>query len=395
MKKLWVALALLIAVLMFWLLGGVDYFLARTVFAPNADPVVILPDPTPAEPGEAVPGEEVPGAEERGEVQYEIDVFGENLEAPWEIVFLPDGTMLSTERPGHVFMLGKGRIATLPNVAASGEGGLLGMALSPDFVSDRFLYLYYTYREGGRILNRVSRFTFENETLTGETVILDRIPGANFHNGGRIKFGPDGKLYVTTGDAQETSLSQNLNSLAGKILRMNPEGSVPQDNPFPGSLVYAYGLRNPQGLAWHPETGALYASDHGPTSQDEINLILPGRNYGWPVATCNQPDERFESPIVCYVEFTMAPSGIGFLKGNRPEDTALFVSGLRGNVVMKLELNEDGGLKRQSPLLSDYGRIRTVVEEDGALYVATNNRDGRGVPRSGDDKILKITPIWP
>lgn len=326
------------------------------------------------------------------DLQYEVEVIGEGLEIPWEIAPMPDGRFLVTERPGRVLILGEGEIYNI-DVEHVGEGGLLGIEISPEFETNRHIFIYYTYRDGNQIFNRVSRFIFEESTLSDETYILDEIPGARVHNGGRIKFGRDDKLYITTGDAQIPELSQDINSLAGKILRINPDGSIPEDNPFENSPVFAYGLRNPQGLAWHPISGDLFASDHGPTSQDEINLILPGENYGWPVVTCNQGDTEYEDPISCYSDFTLAPSGIAFLTIDNIENSSLYVGGLRGNMVMRIDLEDDGSFIRQEELFNEYGRIRSVVYHEGSLYVATNNRDGRGNPSENDDRILKITPV--
>lgn len=326
------------------------------------------------------------------DLQYEVEVIGEGLEIPWEIAPMPDGRFFVTERPGRVLILGEGEIYNI-DVEHVGEGGLLGIEISPEFETNRHIFIYYTYREGNQILNRVSRFTFEENTLSDEIYILDEIPGARVHNGGRIKFGPDDKLYITTGDAQIPELSQDTNSLAGKILRINSDGSIPEDNPFENSPVFAYGLRNPQGLAWHPISGDLFASDHGPTSQDEINLILPGENYGWPVVTCNQGDTEYEDPISCYSDFTLAPSGIAFLSLENLSESNLYVAGLRGNMVMRIDLEDDGSFIRQEELFNEYGRIRSVVYHEGSLYVATNNRDGRGNPSENNDRILKITPV--
>jgi len=241
--------------------------------------------------------------------------------------------------------------------------------------------------------HRFSQFKYEDNSLKEEVYILDKIPGARFHNGGRLKFGPDEKLYITTGDAQESDLSQDINSLAGKILRINPDGTVPTDNPFENSYVFAYGLRNPQGLSWHPITGELFASDHGPNSQDEINKILPGKNYGWPKVTCSSGETQYEDPITCYSDFTLAPSGIAFLNWKNITDPPLFVAGLRGNMIMRIDLDNEGNFLGEESFFNDYGRIRTVVYYEDSLYVATNNRDGRGVPGEKDDKIIKITPI--
>jgi glucose/arabinose dehydrogenase len=397
MNKKWlIVFILIIALIIFWILGGLDSLLGRTVFAPDYEPEPVeeveepIEEPLPLEVEE--PSEEVIKYS-ASELSYQTEIVGDNLEIPWEIVPLPDGRILVTERPGRVVILGKGEIFKVEEAEHTGEAGLLGAVLSPDFSEDKHIYLYYTYRARSGLFNRVSRFVLVDDTLKDEEYVLDGIPGSRFHNGGRIKFGPDGKLYVTTGDAQETSLSQNVDSLAGKILRMNPDGSVPEDNPFENSLVYAYGLRNPQGLSWHPVTGDLYASDHGPNSQDELNHILPGKNYGWPIVTCTASDERFEDPLVCYSEYTMAPSGVAFLPWDELIESPLYVAGLRGNMLMRLDLDDEGALIRREELFTDFGRIRTVIYHEGSLYIATNNRDGRGVPKDDDDVIIKITPI--
>ena len=402
MKRRWLVLfTVSVFLLATWQMGGIDYLLARTVFAPNyeADLEDEVAEEEDYDTENSLIDEETPYDPEEEEIlhfaedlYYEVEVIGQGLNIPWEILPLTDGRFLVTERLGRVLLLGEGEIHTVQGVEHIGEGGLLGLEKSPYFENDDHVFLYYTYRQGNQILNRVSRFTLLENSLAEETYILDRIPGARFHNGGRIKFGPDGKLYITTGDAQVPDLSQNLNSLAGKILRLNPDGTIPEDNPFEDSPVYAYGLRNPQGLAWHPVTGDLYASDHGPTSQDEVNRIIAGGNYGWPLATCGDGKSQFEDPLVCYSEFTMAPSGIDFLTWDNLHESPLFVSGLRGNMVMRIDLDKEGNLIGQERILEEYGRIRTVVYHEGSLYIATNNRDGRGVVMDNDDKVLRITP---
>jgi glucose/arabinose dehydrogenase len=406
MNKKWMILPVILVILVvIWQIGGLDFILARTIFAPD-----YRPSSTEAENAEENNGEDIEEQDTTDEkvdkpsdgkevifsaqnLDYKIEIIGKGLEIPWEIAPLPDGRLLVTERPGRVVMLDSGKKHELSDVEHIGEGGLLGIAVSLDFMESRQIFLYYTYRVGNRILNRVSRFTLEEETLTDEIYILDEIPGARFHNGGRIKFGPDEKLYITTGDAQEPNLSQDINSLAGKILRINPDGSIPEDNPFEDSPVFAYGLRNPQGMSWHPVSGELFASDHGPNSQDEINLIQPGKNYGWPIVTCLEGQTQYEDPVSCYSDFTLAPSGIGFLPWDNLDESPLYVAGLRGNMVMRIDLDDEGEMVRQEELFRDYGRIRTIVYYEGSLYVATNNRDGRGVPGEDDDMILKITPI--
>ena len=406
MSKKWMILPVILVILVvIWQTGGLDFILARTIFAPD-----YRPSSTEAENAEENNGEDIEEQDTTDEkvdkpsdgkevifsaqnLDYKIEIIGKGLEIPWEIAPLPDGRLLVTERPGRVVMLDSGKKHELSDVEHIGEGGLLGIAVSLDFMESRQLFLYYTYRAGNRIFNRVSRFTLEEETLTDEIYILDEIPGARFHNGGRIKFGPDEKLYITTGDAQEPNLSQDMNSLAGKILRINPDGSIPEDNPFEDSPVFAYGLRNPQGMSWHPVSGALFASDHGPNSQDEINLIQPGKNYGWPIVTCLEGQTQYEDPVSCYSDLTLAPSGIDFLPWDNLDESPLYVAGLRGNMVMRIDIDDEGGMVRQEELFRDYGRIRTIVYYEGSLYVATNNRDGRGVPGENDDMILKITPI--
>lgn len=408
MNKKWMILPIiLLIVLVVWQTGLVDYLLARTVFAPDYNPSLEQEEnkeknnesPTEEENINSEPrnnsnnGEEVLFSTE--DLDYEVEIIAEGLEIPWEILVLPDGRILVTERPGRLLMVDKGEIYAVHDVEHIGEGGLLGMEISPDFDQNDQLFLYYTYSTGNGIFNRVSRFTLKENTLRDEVYILDEIPGSRFHNGGRLKIGPDKKLYITSGDAQDSNLSQDINSLAGKILRINLDGTIPEDNPFEDNPVFAYGLRNPQGLSWHPLSGDLFASDHGPNSQDEINLIQAGKNYGWPIVSCLDADTQFEDPVTCYSDFTLAPSGIAFFPWTKLVESPLYVAGLRGNMLMRIDLDDSGNFIREKELFSDYGRIRTVVYYEDALYIATNNRDGRGIPAANDDLILKITPVLP
>jgi len=408
MNKKWLILIIfLIILLIFWQIGGINYLLARTVFAPDYNPDLIeeeseeennednIDEQNSDEESTDNSNNEEETLFSTEDLNYEIEIIGENLEIPWEIVPLPDETFLVTERPGRIVMLDSGEKYIVQGVEHIGEGGLLGMEISPNFEENRQLFLYYTYKEGNQIFNRVSMFRLEEKTLLDETYILDEIPGSRFHNGGRLKFGPDGKLYITTGDSQDSNLSQDTNSLAGKILRINSDGTVPKDNPLQNNPVFAYGLRNPQGISWHPISGELFASDHGPSSQDEINMIIPGKNYGWPTVTCGDGESQYEDPLACYSEFTLAPSGIDFLPWDNLEESPLYVAGLRGNMVMRIDLDEEGNFIRQEELFTDYGRIRTVVYYEKSLYMATNNRDGRGIPGENDDIVLKVTPILP
>jgi glucose/arabinose dehydrogenase len=313
-----------------------------------------------------------------------------------------------TERPGRVRLVVNGQLRTQPAltlpVAAVGEGGLLGLALHPDFSRTGWVYLYYTYQTD-QLWNRVVRYRLADDQLVEPQVILDRIPGASIHDGGRIAFGPDGKLYVTTGDARDPEAAQDLASLAGKILRLEPDGSLPPDNPFPGSPVWTYGHRNPQGLAWTND-GRLYATEHGPTgdlglaAHDEVNLIEPGKNYGWPFVVADlvrRPLPDAVPPVAQSGQTTWAPSGATFVRaGSIPQwQGNLLFAGLRSQALWRLVLTPDGRSAVQLEALyqGEFGRLRTVVEgPDGAIYLLTSNRDGRGNPRAGDDRLVRIAP---
>ena len=319
-----------------------------------------------------------------------VETVAGGLEVPWALAFAPDGSLFVTERPGRIRLVKNGRlesepIATLP-VAAVGEGGLMGLALDPAFTETRQLYTCYTARKGGRLVNRLVMLTLRGGRSGDERALIDDIPGARVHDGCRVKFGPDGRLYVTTGDAAEPELAQRRDSLAGKILRLNRDGTVPDDNPFPGSPVFSLGHRNPQGLAWDP-SGRMFEAEHGPSGHDEINQIRAGQNYGWPEVRGRGSDPRYVEPLLESGQETWAPSGIALLGGD------LFVAGLQGQRLLQVTLAPDlSRVVRVATLLSGtYGRLRDVVAgPDGALYVTTSNRDGRGWPSSDDDRILRV-----
>ncbi len=332
-------------------------------------------------------------------VRFTVEPVVTNLEIPWSMAFAPDGRLFVTERPGRVRIIDlttrSSELAlTLDDVYREGEAGLLGLALDPQFAQTRFVYLHYSARRpAGGVVNRVVRYREAGSRLGERAVLLDGIPAAQIHDGGRIKFGPDGLIYVTAGDAANMNLAQDLGSLAGKILRITRDGTTPRENPS-GSPVYSYGHRNPQGLDWHPVTGDLWAVEHGNVGNDELNAIDAGANYGWPRIEGNQMMPGMRSPIGLYNP-TVAPSGIAFYRGNRfPRFVNnLFVATLRGTQLLRVILDGRRIATGESLLNGSFGRLRDVISgPDGLLYLATNNRDGRGTPAATDDRILRIAP---
>lgn len=331
-----------------------------------------------------------PGQQAGNGTNSGVQVLAENLEVPWAIDVAADGRVFFTERTGKIRTIdADGKLLEDPvayiNIEQAGEAGLMGLALHPNFTENHLLYVYHTYSNGSAVFNKVLQLTEKDNKIIDSKVIIDKIPAADRNDGGRIKFGPDGKLYIATGDAKQPDLAQNAGSLAGKILRINPDGSIPSDNPFDGSPVYSYGHRNVQGLAWDPVTKQMYASEHGAEGNDEINLIKAGGNYGWPIEDCNA--EKFEKPVMCFNP-AIAPSGMVIASSDRlgyKGDVVL--AALRAQQLRVIDLGSDAG----SNALTGYGRIRDVVEApDGSLYVSTSDRDGRAIAEQGDDKILRI-----
>ena len=303
----------------------------------------------------------------------QVEVVAEGLEVPWEIVWLPDGRALITERPGRIRMLDGTLVAEVP-VSALGEGGLMGLALDPDFESQPFVYLYYTTADGLQL----ERWRFEDDRLTREASLIEGVIEAGpIHDSGRIAFGPDDALYVATGDAGDEQLAQDEDSLNGKYLRLTDY----RGGPVRPEIV-STGHRNPQGFDWEPGTDRLISTEHGPAGFDEINEIEEGNNYGWPEVTGSEHGD-FTAPLRVY-EQSVAPSGATFWEG------AFWFATLRGEALRHLSL-DDGS--EDVLLQNEYGRLRTVrVGPDGALYVLTSNRDGRGSPEDGDDRVLRLSP---
>ncbi len=273
----------------------------------------------------------------------------------------------------------------------------MGLALDPSFQQNGHIYVMYTFRgPQGQLLNRVSRLTVEGNQAGGEVALLDGIPGATVHDGGRLQFGPDGKLYITTGDAATPNLAQNPSSVAGKILRLNPDGTIPEDNPFPGSPVFSLGHRNPQGLAFQPGTGLLFSTEHGQVGNDEVNVIEAGNNYGWPIVQGVAGDPRFADPIAQFTP-AVAPAGATFYSADLLFQWTgnLFFATLTGRHLHRMVLGGPDArqvVEQERLFEGEFGRLREVVQgPDGFLYFATSNRDGRGNPVAEDDRILRIT----
>ncbi|WP_294567195.1 sorbosone dehydrogenase family protein [uncultured Arthrobacter sp.] len=314
-------------------------------------------------------------------------VVSEGLEAPWSVVLL-DGMALVSERDSsrilEISADGAQRVAaTIEGVTGTGEGGLLGLAVD----AERRLYVYSTAADG----NRIQRFPITGapgalELGEAET-LLTGIPAARNHDGGRIAFGPDGMLYATTGDAGQPDIAQDRTSLGGKILRMEADGSVPEDNPFPGSLVYSYGHRNPQGLAWD-DAGTLYAAEFGQNTWDELNIITPGSNYGWPIVEGIAGSEEFTDPVQQWTPETASPSGITHLNGT------IYIANLRGRVLRAVPVEDTS--TSTDLFAGEYGRIRDVIPgPQNTLWILTSNTDGRGRPDADDDRLISIPPARP
>ncbi|MCT2534929.1 PQQ-dependent sugar dehydrogenase [Aquibacillus koreensis] len=321
------------------------------------------------------------GSENSTDKNNSVQTLAENLQEPWEIVEWDERIYIS-ERNGAIVEVNDGEKKRKPvslekSLADRPEAGLLGLAFPETFEDDQQVFAYYSYVEGQEVFQRIVILEEQENEWVENKVVLDQIPGGQYHQGGRIEIGPDDKLFATTGDATIPELAQNKDSLAGKILRINFDGSVPEDNPFTDSYVYSYGHRNPQGLAWN-EQGELYATEHGNQAHDEVNKIESGQNYGWPEIEGDEQQEGMETPLIHSGDNTWAPSGMTYYNGS------FYFASLRGQALRKFDQTSI----TQEIVLDGYGRIRDALATDGGVYVITNNTDGRGNPSSQDDQLI-------
>lgn len=350
-------------------------------------------------------------ATQKGDMKFRVETVATGLEVPWGFAFTPDGNLLFTERPGRVRIIENGKLRAepvyrVPDVEPTSESGLMDISLHPNYAENKFVYLAYAYRGDGGQRVKIVRYKFDGKTLNEPKIIIENIPAAPNHAGTRARFGPDGKLYVTTGDATDWNLAQKIDSLAGKTLRLNDDGSVPPDNPFVNNKnyrpeIYSIGHRNAQGLAWTPE-GLMFQTEHGPSGfegkgggADEVNFVERGKNYGWAEIWGNRKKEGMVSPLLEYTPACAPASALVYsgdkfpaFKGN------LFFGCLRGTRLIRVVLNGSNVVSQENLLEDKFGRIREVGQgNDGYIYFSTSNRDGRGSPAKEDDRILRLVPV--
>jgi glucose/arabinose dehydrogenase len=342
---------------------------------------------------------------------YRLELVATDLEVPWSLVFDPDGNLLIAERPGRIRLLSNDSLKSEPLLDLKlertiGEGGLMGLALHPDYSMNRFVFVSYSYPRDESLYLRIVRYSYSEEQFEDETVIFNGIPVTRFNIGGALTFGPDGKLYLSVGDTLKPNLAQQRGSLAGKVLRLNDDGSIPSDNPpssQPGSRreIWSIGHRNIQGFAWQPSTGSLFVTEHGPNGfdgpegGDEINMIRSGGNYGWPSVSYSGSQQE-TIPAVIDFSATLEPGGCIFYTADlMPDFKGCFLfTCLRGARLVSVRIKNGKPVEMESFLRGFLGRIRAVAQSpDGAIYFSTSNRDGRGLPRALDDKIYRILPI--
>ncbi|MGA5706073.1 PQQ-dependent sugar dehydrogenase [Streptomyces cellulosae] len=353
---------------------------------PEKDAAASSAAPAPSSSGKA---EETPPA--KGSVSV-VRTVATGLDSPWGLAPVGDGDLLVSSRDEATITRIDGEtgkkteLGEVPGVAAEGEGGLLGIALSPDFASDHMIYAYFTSASD----NRIVRMLYNERKPAGEQLgapdtVFRGIPKGVVHNGGRIAFGPDRMLYAGTGETGDTGLAQDKKSLGGKILRLTPDGEPAPGNPFPGSPVYSYGHRNVQGLAWDRQQ-RLFASEFGQNTWDELNAVAPGDNYGWPEAEGHADEGGFHNPVAQWSTADASPSGIAYAEGS------VWMAGLRGERLWRIPLKgTEASAKPQAFLEEEYGRLRTVVAAGGdRLWLVTSNTDGRGDPKPEDDRVLEL-----
>lgn len=339
-----------------------------------------------------------------------VETVASGLEVPWGFAWLPNGGLLVTERPGRVRIIENGKLRpepvfTVPDVEPSGESGLMDISVHPDFAKNSFVFLAYAYNSDGKRV-KVVRYRYSGGKLVQDRVVIENIPGAPNHAGTRSRFGPDLKLYVTTGDSTDWNLAQDINSLAGKTLRLNDDGSVPADNPFVGRAgyrpeIWTTGHRNAQGLAWQPGSRLMFQTEHGPSGfegrgggADEVNIVEAGKNYGWPIIWGTKTQTGLEAPLLLYTP-ACAPASAAFYTGGKLAGLKnnFFFGCLRGTKLIRVILDGRRAVRQENLFDGEFGRIREVGEgPDGLLYFSTSNRDGRGTRAADDDRILRIVP---
>ena len=341
--------------------------------------------------------------------KFRVETVATNLEVPWAFAFLPDGKTLVTERPGRIRIVENGTlrsepIHTVADVEPSSESGLMDISLHPKFAENKFVYIAYAYSGDGKRV-RIVRFKFDGSKFLEPKTIIEDIPAAPNHAGTRARFGPDGKLYITTGDSTDKEIAQQTDSLGGKTLRLNDDGTIPADNPFVSNKnyrpeIWTIGHRNAQGLAWSPE-GLMFQTEHGPSGfdgrggGDEVNIVEKGKNYGWAEISHKELKAGLESPLLEYTPACAPASGTFYSGKSFPEFKGNFFFGcLRGQKIIRVQLNGRKVVKEENLLEKTYGRIREIAEApDGSIWFATSNRDGRGSAAKEDDRILRLVPV--
>jgi len=365
-------------------------------------------------PSSSVPNQEAPASPEpaqetpEGSTAYKIEEVVSGLSVPWSLVWTSPDRMLLVERQGRIRIVVNDQLVSaplisFPDVSTVSEEGLMGVAVDPAYAENKYLYACYAYLKNGGMSDKVVRIIDEGTSARLDATILDGIPAAQYHAGCRLAFGPDGKLYITTGDATDKNNAQKMDSLGGKILRINADGSIPSDNPFGGSPIWTLGHRNPQGIAWHPQTKEMYETEHGPSvfdgpaGGDEVNRIIRGTNYGWPLVSHEKTREGTKAPLLVFTP-AEAPASAAFVSSTKiPQFTNnFFFGGLRGEGIIRVVFdaaNPDLVVRYEKLPEVRLGRIRAIAEgPDGYLYFSTSNRDGRGSPATRDDRILRIVP---